>query len=252
MTDTVFFNKLKMYFSSLFARTMPKAILGIPVDGYAPGVFLFTNIPPEEMEFYEPSPEYWLHHVRILDTEFLDDLYKRFPCLRSVTACLDTNALLSVVNKRSGDESVTVDVGADKRLYVSTTQKNGAPLVLACGDLLTDYTACRYHDLYEHRLVDPTGATVISLKDRDDPPGVPYVIVDLPPVGGRPAKCVVVTNKSTVSVKEFVKKSGFETYAHDLIAIPDRLTIRVNVRFTCPAIEVVSVQPAIAWITKHP
>jgi len=246
-----FLNQFKLYFTSLFARTMPKVIIGITLPGYRQFGYIFTNISPEEMDFYEPSPEHWIHNVTIHDILFLDELYKRFPCLEKATACLDTTALFSTINKHAGEESeISMSLEKDHHFYIKVVQKDGVPLIQTCGELITEYTACRYHDLYQHHLIDPSGASILSLKDRDDPPGVPYIIVDLPPVDGRPCKCVLVTNKSTVSVKEFIKKSGVKDYAHDLISIPDRLTVRVNVRFTCPCITVVSVQPAIAWVTK--
>ena len=59
-----------------------------------------------------------------------------------------------------------------------------------------------------------------------------------------------MNNQSTISVKEFLKKANVHQYTHTVMAVREGDTARLNVRFCCEYLDVLSVQPAVVWFPK--
>ena len=90
--DKTFLNKLKLYFATLFARSMPKIVFG--ASGLQDNQALFSNIDLADAELYSPDPKFYIHLVTFKDTDFVDDLFEIFPLLKDAIVLLQSDKFL--------------------------------------------------------------------------------------------------------------------------------------------------------------
>ena len=244
-TDKEFLNKFKLLFSSLFARSMTKVIVGC--QEFKRNEFLFTNIKLDEIQMYEPDPDYFIHKVEIFDTNFMDDLFERFPFFKEAICILYTDKILSTINKHVGslEEIKTVFINNHYDVIVKTSEHT--PLAVTCADLISPYDATQYVTLFQQSLVDPVLSKEKDISSDIDP-NKDYSVVAFDILQDRHAKFVYAT-KSYVSLKEYPAKSKITEYSYVARASADKKTIRVNTVFQNEWLRVTSVQPSMIWIT---
>ena len=248
LSDKDFLNRLKLYFSTLFARSMPKVVIGCP--DLADNEFLYSNIKLEEMEYYEPDSAYYIHRVELCDSDFFNDLVIRYPVFKDSTWMLYTDKLTSFINKHTGPlENIKIYVdGVSVNISVDT-KESSEPLSGSIGELISEYTASQYLRVFNSALVDPVSAIETDLCGKISL-DTPYTIIDVPQFTERTCKAALILSGSGVSMKEFPKKADLFQYTYNMLSSAEGTTVRVNTRFKCPLINVTSVQPAIVWFTK--
>ena len=248
LSDKEFLNRLKLYFSTLFARSMTKVVIGCP--DLADNEFLYSNIKLEEMEYYEPDSAYYIHLVELNDSEFFSDLIERYPVFKDTTWMLYTDKFMSFVNKHDGelkDIKIMVD-GADIRISVWPKDAK-EPLEGSIGEIISEYSATQYLRVFNASKVDPVSAVETDLLGHISIE-TPYTIMDVPHFTERTCKAALLLSGSGVSMKEFPKKADLFQYSYSMLSNAEGTTVRVNTRFKCPQVNVTSVQPAIVWFTK--
>lgn len=248
LSEKEFLNRLKLYFSTLFARSMTKVVIGCP--DLADNEFIYSNIKLEEMEYYEPDSAYFIHRVELNDSEFFNDLVERYPVFKDTTWMLYTDKLTSFVNKHIGtlnEMLITVD-GINVIISVKVKDQE-EPLVGEIGEIISEYMASQYLRVFNTALVDPVSAVETDLCGRISV-DTPYTIIDVPHFTERTCKAALLLNGSGVSMKEFPKKADLFQYTYSMLSNAEGTTVRVNTRFKCPQVNVTSVQPAIVWFTK--
>ena len=245
--DKDFIKKLRVMFATLFARSMTKVIVGCP--GLPDNIFIYSNITIEDMEYFEPNANYYLHQVEFLDSEFFEDLVEQFPVFKDTTFMLYTDKFLSVVGKHVGDLSnLKMDVrGSD--VVISASAKDGSLLEASCGEMISAHLANQYLRVFEEYRVDP----IIS-KEKDLLPIIQkdaaLSFIDVDHFTDRSGKCVLLSAGSGVSIKEFPAKADLFEYEYTMLSSELGSTVRINTRFKCPLVSVTSVQPATVWFTK--
>ena len=245
----LFLQKLKLYFSTLFARSMPKAIFGTPdLDD---NQILFSNIDLNEAELYTPDPEYFIHLVSIKDTDFLMDLFEQFPLLKRAIVLLYMDAFLAAINKHNDDVN-KIQLASINDTIIVKVLIDGKETSIDCGKIISSYQASRYIDIFESGSINKNTAVSTSIENKislDDK----LTILDfgkLFNLSDNHYTCALVNNQSTISVKEFLKKANVHQYTHTVMAVREGDTARLNVRFCCEYLDVLSVQPAVVWFPK--
>ncbi|MDD3052580.1 MAG: hypothetical protein PHR06_15780, partial [Candidatus Cloacimonetes bacterium] len=122
------------------------AIIGCP--DYADNVWLFTNIPVEEMVIYSPSSEYYMHKVEITDSDLYAEIITRFPILSSAIVFLDLNKFMSCYNKsEKTPEAMKLSIIEENIVFTCNE------LSVVCGSLLPEFTATLYSSLFERSVI---------------------------------------------------------------------------------------------------
>ena len=251
MTDPkTFLTKLRLYLATVFARSMPKMIMGVP--GLNDNQALFSNISLIEAELYSPDAEYYIHRVTFTDEEFVSDLFEQFPLLKNAIVLLYTDKFFSQLNKHEGTlaELSLESNGTD--IVVNTIQ-NKVKVSSVCGVIISEYQASRYADIFNDALFQFNGADCIPipLKDKiNQEDKVTVIKIDNSPALKNVFACALLNNQSTVAVSEFVKKANITSYVHQCWVAPVGDVIKINVWFSCDCIEVLSTQPAVVWFPK--
>ena len=247
LVDKEFTARLKLFFSTLFARSMTKVIVGCP--GLPNNMFLFTNIKLEEIEFYEPDAAYFLHEVEIKDSEFIEDLFEQFDLFKKATFVLYTDKFLATYAKHVGPVSEIKMSLHDKDISLCVNTKDNTPLVVDCGELISEYTASQYKRVFDAAKIDQLIAKTFDIKSMIDLVN-PFTIIDVPFFDDRICKAALLSNQCGVSIKEYPSKSKCESFHYSAITTNDGTTIKLNTKFDCPNVSVVSVQPHMIWFTK--
>ena len=175
--DTKYFiNNLKLLFSSLFARQMTQIVIGCPVYGERDDVFIFTNVPYDDIEIYESDPEKYFHEVTVKDRQLLDQLYLLFPVLKECTLLFDSRLFMSGFNKSTKNI-------LDAKLYLS-----GQGLVFECGEisvtcgrLLSAFMADQYHKIFQTGLPPEEDPILIGLDGDElkDKSTITYILLKI-------------------------------------------------------------------------
>lgn len=247
LTEKDFAATLKLFFSTLFARSMTKVIVGCP--GLANNVFLFTNIKLEEIEFYEPNAAYFLHEVEIKDADFLEDLFEQFELFKKATFILYTDKFLATYAKHVGPISEIKMALHDKDISLSVNTKNNTPLVVNCGELISEYTASQYKRVFDEAKIDQLTAKEFDIRDLIDLDN-PFSVIDVPFFNDRCCRAALLANQCGVSIKEYPAKSKYQEFQYSAVTTNDGTTVKLNTKFNCPNVSVVSVQPHMIWFTK--
>ena len=248
LSDKEFLNRLKLYFSTMFARSMTKVVIGCP--DLADNEFIFSNIKLEEMEYYEPDSAYYIHRVELNDSEIVNDLFERYPIFKDTTWMLYTDKFLSCVNKHVGDLNDIKITTEGATVFVSVKIKDQEePFVSEMGEIISEYMTSQYLRVFNTAVVDPVTAVETELCGKISV-DTPYTIIDVPHFTERTCKAALILSGSGVSMKEFPKKADLFQYTYSMLSSAEGTTVRVNTRFKCPQVNVTSVQPAIVWFTK--
>lgn len=241
-----FLKKLKLMFATIFARSMPKIIVGCPE--LADNVFIYSNVPLEDMEYFEPDANYYFHKVEILDTEFLETLISKFTIFKTATFMLYADKFLAALGKHVGSLD-TISLTADNiDILITVHQKDESELTVKCGEIISAYTASRYNQVFDEYKVDPITSKKYDILD-DLQKGTPISIIELP-LNDHMVKCALLNNGSGVSIKEFPSKADLFEYSYCAITSASGKTLRVNIFFASPIVRVTSVQPATVWFTQ--
>ena len=246
----LFLQKLKLYFSTLFARSMTKAIFGAP--DLKDNEILFTNIDLIEAELYTPDPEYFIHRVTLKDDDFVEDLFEVFPLLKNGIVLLYTDKFFSAINKNTGDLCDIKLVNKESKVLLSA-KLDEATVETECGEIISSYQATRYLDIMQSGSINKSTSVSTKLNNRislEDK----LTILDLGKLFNDldgDYTCALLNNQSTISVKEFIKKANVTNYTHSVMSVREGDAARLNVWFSCPLVDVVSVQPAVVWFPKQ-
>ena len=141
-----------------------------------------------------------------------------------------------------------------KKIYPIGTKVliDGKETSIDCGKIISSYQASRYIDIFESGSINKNTAVSTSIENKislDDK----LTILDfgkLFNLSDNHYTCALVNNQSTISVKEFLKKANVHQYTHTVMAVREGDTARLNVRFCCEYLDVLSVQPAVVWFPK--
>ena len=250
----IFLQKLKLYFTTLFARTMPKAIFGTP--DLKDNQILFSNIDLEEAELYTPDPEYFIHLVSLKDEDFVNDLYEQFPLLKKAIVLLFMDQFFAAVNKHDGELKQIQLIHKDDTVIVLVCT-NGSMHGVTCGKVISSYQASRYLDIFKSGTIDKETSVSVPLTNKislDDK----LTVLDLGKLfndSNDTYTCALLNNQSTISVKEFLKKAEIKNFTHAVLSIRQGSSVKLNIWFSCPVLDVISTQPAVVWFphnTKSP
>jgi hypothetical protein len=234
-------------FATLFARSMTKVIVGCP--GLPDNVFIYCNIPKEEMEYFEPNANYYMHMVQFLDPDFFEDLIEKFPIFKNTTFLLYTDKLLSAIGKHSGDLSTMKMYDNGVKIFISVAQKDESILEVECGEIISAHLAMQYKHVFDEHKIDPVCAReqdLLGVIQKD----APFSFIDIDHFTDRTGKCALLSNGSGVSIKEFPNKADLFEYSYSMLTVEQGTTVEINTVFKCPIVDVVSVQPAVVWFTK--
>lgn len=244
----VFLDQLKLILSSLFARQMSYAIFGCPK--LKDNEWLFSNVKSTDIEIYESDPEFYFHKVTIHDEAFLQQLYQQYPVLKSHVICLDVKKFMSFVNKSS------------KQLNESKLSLSGQDLLFecgensaACGQMISEFTANHYYDIFLSGMPDGEEPYVINLEvDQIDPSKITYLQIqnhnNQSPQDIFQTRCMLLQGKNIISTKEYIPKSKISTYSIKLKAGGTKRALKVSVTFDCEFVSVVSSQPGIRYYSR--
>lgn len=131
-------DKLKLIFSSLFARKMPYVIFNHTED--LKDTLLFTNIPIESAIMYEKDADHYIHLVILRDEEFLNWFYDAFKIFRTVQHILDARKFLAALNKEKHVyENVKVSVKNNEIILSGQTGTHVCGLIVD-QDIVEAYT----------------------------------------------------------------------------------------------------------------
>lgn len=246
----LFLQKLKLYFATLFARSMPRAVFGVP--DLQDNQVLFSNIKLEEAELYTPDPQYFIHLVTVKDTEFVDDLFEQFPLLKQGIVLLYTDKFFSGINKNEGELKDIKLFNRDNKVFLSSI-KNRVSVEYECGEIISSYQASRYFDIFKSGSINRNTSSSVTLKDRIAVENK-ITVLDLGQLfddfNGE-YTCALLNNQSTIAVNDFLKNSKIDNYTHTVLTVREKDAARLNIWFSCPVIEVVSTQPAVVWFPKQ-
>ena len=243
-SDKEFVRQLKLLFSSLFARAMTKVVVGCP--GLKKNEFIFSNIKLEEIQMYEPDPAYFIHHVEVLDTHFLEDLFELFPFFENTVCLLYTDKFLSTIGKHVGDLSNIKIFATDQNIDLCVETSNKTPLVVTCAEIISEHDACCYKQIFDNALVDDLESKEQKI---EEPIKNPYSLIDLDFFEDRICKFVHPI-KGFVALNEYPTKAILLDYTYKAKFTNDKSTIKVNTQFRSPSVNVTSVQPSMIWFTK--
>lgn len=245
-SDKDFIQQLKLLFSSLFSRAMTKVVVGCP--GLKDNEFIFSNIKLDEIRMYEPDPAYFIHRVEVLDTHFLEDLFKVFPFLKDTCCLLYTDKFLSTIGKHTGKVSDIQVFMNNENIDLCVFTSNKTPLVVTCAEIISDHDALQYKRVFDSALIDPATAVgqdlTDSIREKED-----YTVIDLEHFKDRICKFVHPL-KGYVSLSEYPKKAVLLDFTYTAYSANDKTSVRVNTHFRSPSVNVVSVQPSMIWFTK--
>ena len=242
-----FLTKLKLYFSTLFSRSMPKMLMG--ATGLEQNQALFSNMSLEEVEHYTPDPKNYMHLVTFLDNDFVSDLFEKFPLLHKSIILIYCDAMLSAVNKNEGTLN-------DLRLrYTGTTVyidhiRNNTLTSTECGAIISDYHASRYMDIFTESLIDKGVTHIVPIEDKVNC-DKQVNIVNLGNISGDGfVRLALLAGQSTVSYKTFMSKMKCDDYAIRAMAEQTGDIVRINFWFACPFVNVISSQPSVIWFKR--
>lgn len=245
-----FLQKLKLYFSTVFSRTMTRAIFGTPNLG--DNQILFSNITLQEAELYSPDPEYFIHLVTIKDTEFLEDLFEQFPLFKQGIVLLYVDKFFSGLNKNTGSLSDIKLFNKNNKIFLSVLIDRVSE-EYECGEIISEYQAMRYYDVFNSGVINRSTAAMSPLENKIADTDK-LTILDLGKLFNDFSgtyTCALLNNRSTIAIKNFVKNSKVGLYTHTVLATREKDAVRLNILFSCPIIEVVSTQPAVVWFPKR-
>ncbi len=250
-SDKDFINKFKLYFATLFARSMPIVIVGC--SSLADNQFIYSNIPLEKMELLENSSTYYLHDVKITDEQFMQDLYEVFPLFKSHIFMLNVSKICSAIGKHTGllKDIILKEVAGVINITV-LDKKLGMPLITECGQLISNFVAHRYLEVYTQAYIGTANTIMYDFKQNITKINLaaPHNTIEIPLSTGKICKLVLLNNGSCVSVKEFIPKSKITDYAYSIYAKLEKNTVVANAVFTSKEIQVTSVHPAVIWFTQ--
>lgn len=250
-TEKQFKDKFKLLFSSLFARRMQHVICGCP-QFKDPYQLLFTNISIEEAEVYEPNVEQFIHMIVIKDEEFFNDLCEIFDIFKTAVFVLDTQKFLVAFNKtKSSLDNLKLKVDHDNNVVFEEHDKKTINSTV-CGRVISASLASDYFNIYvsgkifienekcrwfEMAIEEPSEFkidkyTALDIKSNT----APDTII---------TKAFLIDGMSTVSTKEFMKKTNDVNMSFICEQLPN--AIKLNAFIDCPLVSVHSVQPAMLW-----
>ena len=241
-------NNLKLLFSSLFARQQTQIVFGIP--GCANNTLLFCNATYDQVEIYESDPELYFHLVIIKDTRFLDLFYTLFPILKECVLLLDSRLFMAGVNK-------SIKTILDAKLFLS-----GQELIFECGDisvtcgrLISTFMANRYHEIHKLGIpdIDKSYMAGLSIEEYQNNSAISYVPiykgnVDDPDV--KKSKWMLVQGRTTVSLKEYMKKADPGAASLILRCGGKNTAMRVMAIFNCIWVTVESTNPGMLYYAR--
>ena len=246
----LFLQKLKLYFSTLFARSMPKVVFGVP--DLQINQFLCSNIKLEQAELYTPDPTYFIHLVTLKDTKFVDDLFEQFALLKQGIVLLYTDKFLSGINKNEGELNDIKLFNRGHLVFVSSI-KNRVAVEYECGEIISSYQANRYFDIFNSGAINHNTSSSVTLKERiavEDKLTILNLGQLFNDFSGE-YTCALLNNQSTIAVDDFLKNAKVDNYTHMVLAVREKDAARLNIWFSCPVIEVISTQPAVVWFPKQ-
>lgn len=247
LKDKDFIKSLRLMFATLFARSMTKVIVGCP--SLPDNVFIYCNIPKEEMEYFEPNANYYIHMVQLLDPDFFEDLIEQFPIFKNTTFLLYTDTMLSAVGKHAGDLTTLKLYNKNEKIFISVVQKDETQIEVECGEIISAHLASQYKHVFDEHKVDPVCAKeqdLLQVIQKD----APFSFIDIEHFSDRTGKCALLSNGSGVSIKEFPSKADLFEYSYSMLTSEQGTTVELNTVFKCPIVSVTSVQPAVIWFTK--
>lgn len=243
-----FLEQLKLVFSSLFARQMTYVIFGCPK--LQDNELLFSNVDSVAIEVYENDPEFYFHKVTIHDQRFLDLLYQQYPILKSHVICMDAKAFMSAVNK-STKSLIESKLSLAEQDLLFECQEISVP----CGQMISEFTANHYYDIFLSGLPDGEDPYVIQLQlDQIDPSKITYL--DINDHGGQMireifhSRCMLLQGKNIISTKEYIQKSKISEYTLQLTAGGTKQALKVSMYFHNELLSVVSSQPGIRYYVR--
>ena len=243
-----FKDRIKLIFSSLFARNMSYAIFGIP--GLQDNQILFTNVSPDQIEIYESEPNYFFHLVTLKEDRFCRLLFELYPVLKTHVVILYTREFMSCVNKSLKDlEQSKITLSGQDFIFSCNEFSN------ACGLLTSEYTADHYYRIYQSGIPDGEEPYKTSLTvDQVDAKTITYIDIcdrdtgSLHPI--KKSRCMLLQGKNLFSTKEYlVKSKELDNYKITLTAAGQSRALRVMITMECPSVSVISVQPGMRYYT---
>lgn len=244
--EKVFIDKLRLYFSTIFARTMTKMVVGASPD--ADNIFYMSNISLHDIMFYEPTPDYYIHKVELKDTEFLAELMERMPVFYTYIFVLYTDKFLSGIAKiMPGYLNDTKLEVVDGMLILTVKTKDGDHHV-QCGEMLDIFTVQKYVDVFEASRIQQPGGHIDQLQQHIVK-GALYTKLPIKCYDNQ-GVCVFKNNGGCISVKEFIPKIKPDHYELKLLADKDQNAFRINIEFKSDIVDVISEQIGIIWFTK--
>ena len=247
----LFLKKLKVYFATIFSRTMSKAVFGVP--GLNQNQSLFSNIGLQEAELYAPDPEYFVHLVTFKDEEWFNDLIELFPLFKDSIVLLQVDKFLTGVNKHKGDVTQLHFVRRNTKVYI-VYAPDSVEEESECGEIISSYQARRYYDIFEQGRVDLSSVCKTPFPKDIDDSGKPVVMnlgALFPDRNELLYNYVAYVGRSTIALTAFLKTIDLHEYLHEVIASREKDTVKLNVAFTSLLIDVLSVQPALVWFPKR-
>ena len=243
-----FKDRIKLIFSSLFARNMSYAIFGIP--GLQDNQILFTNVSPDQIEIYESEPNYFFHLVTLKEDHFCRLLFELYPVLKTHVVILYTREFMSCVNKSLKDlEQSKITLSGQDFIFSCNAFSN------TCGLLTSEYTADHYYRIYQSGIPDGEEPYKTSLTvDQVDAKTITYIDIcdrdtgSLHPI--KKSRCMLLQGKNLFSTKEYlVKSKELDNYKITLTAAGQSRALKVMITMECPSVSVISVQPGMRYYT---
>jgi hypothetical protein len=246
-------DKLKLIFSTLFARKMPYAIFGLS-DSQESTTIIFTNISLDEAIIYEPTSEQYVHMVSLKDIEFVTWLYNSFPILKQHKCILDIKKFLSVMNKVK-NENVVIELDGTSLVIIATKIKE------VCGTIVDDSIVNTYKNIfdgYNKTLpwdeINKEHLNLLTDTEYKDDVNIMEVLINRYNImineESSLFRIYATQGKDLPSIKECTKKSKEPCFVKLLTQIGDK-AIRVKYVFNSDFAYVESVCPSMFWFPKN-
>lgn len=241
-----FKERIKLIFSSLFARNMSHAVFGIPE--LKDNQILFTNVSPDKIEIYESEPNYFFHLVTLKEDRFCNLLFNLYPVLKTHIVILNVREFMSCINKSINklEQSKITLSGQD---FIFSCEE----LSTVCGLLTSEYIADHYYQIYQGGIPEGDEPYHTNLTvDQIDPKAITYLDICDKDTGSlqkiMKSRCMLLQGKNLFSTKEYlVKSKELDNYKITLTAAGQSRALRVMVTLDCPSVSVISVQPGIRY-----
>lgn len=260
LSDVDFKKRMKLFFSSLFSRKMPFVVFGCP--DYKDNQLLYSNLPLDVVELYEPKAEYYLHKVTIHDSDFIADLYERFPLLQQGVVLLNMRDFLGLANKAKGLEQlclVSRKDGNNVNIWLQLLGITDHPLQeVLVGMIISVFQANLYNDLFSSGrvLVDDPYEQPLTQNDIINSETCPVTYLSIYDHGFesyqpiRASRATVQEGSSFICFKEYLKNSKEPDYTFKLRSGTNDRAAKLEFEFVSNDVSIISVQPAGRWYTE--